>query len=105
MTIDNRIQVVLIDDDPHLRQALGQTLDLAGLKILPLSEAKGLAAQLERDWPGVVVSDIRMPGMDGLELLSELHAQDPELPVLLITGHGDVPLAVQAMRAGAYDFL
>src|SRR3546814_11032583 len=46
-----------------------------------------------------------MPGIDGLELLSELHAQDPELPVLLITGHGDVPLAVQAMRAGAYDFL
>lgn len=105
MTIDNRIQVVLIDDDPHLRQALSQTLDLAGLKVLPLGKAQGLAAQLERDWPGVVVSDIRMPGMDGLELLTELHAQDPELPVLLITGHGDVPLAVQAMRAGAYDFL
>ena len=105
MTIDNRIEVVLIDDDPHLRQALSQTLDLAGLKILPLAEAKGVAAQLHRDWPGVVVSDIRMPGMDGLELLGELHAQDPELPVLLITGHGDVPLAVQAMRAGAYDFL
>jgi two-component system C4-dicarboxylate transport response regulator DctD len=105
MTIDNQIEVVLIDDDPHLRQALSQTLDLAGLKILPLGEAKGLAGQLPRDWPGVVVSDIRMPGMDGLELLSQLHAQDPELPVLLITGHGDVPLAVQAMRAGAYDFL
>ena len=105
MSIDNRIQVVLIDDDPHLRQALSQTLDLAGLKILPLAEAKGVAGQLERDWPGVVVSDIRMPGMDGLELLTELHAQDPELPVLLITGHGDVPLAVQAMRTGAYDFL
>ncbi|BBH30800.1 sigma-54 dependent transcriptional regulator [Pseudomonas sp. St290] len=105
MTIDNRIEVVLIDDDPHLRQALSQTLDLAGLKILPLAEAKGVAGQLPRDWPGVVVSDIRMPGMDGLELLHELHAQDPELPVLLITGHGDVPLAVQAMRAGAYDFL
>lgn len=103
--IDNRIEVVLIDDDPHLRQALSQTLDLAGLKILPLAQAQGLAARLERDWPGVVVSDIRMPGMDGLELLAELHAQDPELPVLLITGHGDVPLAVQAMRAGAYDFL
>ena len=105
MSIDNRIEVVLIDDDPHLRQALGQTLDLAGLKVLPLGEATGLAERLGRDWPGVVVSDIRMPGMDGLELLAQLHAQDPELPVLLITGHGDVPLAVQAMRAGAYDFL
>ena len=105
MKIDHQIQVVLIDDDPHLRQALNQTLDLAGLKILPLAEAQGLAAQIERDWPGVVVSDIRMPGIDGLELLKALHEQDPELPVLLITGHGDVPLAVQAMRAGAYDFL
>ena len=103
--IDSRIQVVLIDDDPHLRQALSQTLDLAGLKILPLSDAQGVQARIERDWPGVIVSDIRMPGIDGLELLNQLHAQDPELPVLLITGHGDVPLAVQAMRAGAYDFL
>ena len=103
--IDPRVQVILIDDDPHLRQALFQTLDLAGLNVLPLAEANGLAERIGRDWPGVVVSDIRMPGMDGLELLTQLHGQDPELPVLLITGHGDVPLAVQAMRAGAYDFL
>ena len=103
--IDPHVQVILIDDDPHLRQALYQTLDLAGLKVLPLAEANGLAERIGRDWPGVVVSDIRMPGMDGLELLAQLHGQDPELPVLLITGHGDVPLAVQAMRAGAYDFL
>ena len=103
--IDHRTQVLLIDDDPHLLQALSQTLDLAGLKVQALAEAQGVAARLERDWPGVVVSDIRMPGMDGLELLAQLHGQDPELPVLLITGHGDVPLAVQAMRAGAYDFL
>ena len=103
--IDPRVQVILIDDDPHLRQALYQTLDLAGLHVLPLAEANGLAERIGRDWPGVVVSDIRMPGMDGLELLAQLHGQDPELPVLLITGHGDVPLAVQAMRAGAYDFL
>ena len=103
--IDSQTQVVLIDDDPHLRQALSQTLDLAGLKILSLGDADGLAGRIERDWPGVVVSDIRMPGLDGLALLQQLHAQDSELPVLLITGHGDVPLAVQAMRAGAYDFL
>ena len=103
--IDSKVQVVLIDDDPHLRQALSQTLDLAGLKVCALSEAQGLASRIERDWPGVVVSDIRMPGLDGLQLLEQLHGQDAELPVLLITGHGDVPLAVQAMRAGAYDFL
>ncbi|TWC41541.1 two-component system C4-dicarboxylate transport response regulator DctD [Pseudomonas sp. SJZ079] len=104
-SLDARSQVLLIDDDPHLRQALSQTLDLAGLKVVSLADARGVAARIERDWPGVVVSDIRMPGVDGLELLGQLHEQDPELPVLLITGHGDVPLAVQAMRAGAYDFL
>ncbi|WP_117144271.1 sigma-54-dependent transcriptional regulator [Pseudomonas coronafaciens] len=103
--IDSQIQVVLIDDDSHLRQALRQTLDLAGLNVLSLPQASGLAERIERDWPGVVVSDIRMQGMDGLELLDQLHQQDPDLPVLLITGHGDVPLAVKAMRAGAYDFL
>lgn len=103
--IDNRVQVLLIDDDPHLRLALSQTLDLAGLTVTTLDRAEGIAERLSRDWPGVVVSDIRMPGLDGLQLLEQIRARDAELPVLLITGHGDVPLAVQAMRAGAYDFL
>jgi len=103
--LDPHTQVLLIDDDPHLRQALSQTLDLAGLHVASLADARGLAERIGRDWPGGVVSDIRMPGIDGLQLLEQLHVQDPELPVLLITGHGDVPLAVQAMRAGAYDFL
>ena len=103
--IDSRAQVILVDDDPHLRQALSQTLDLDGLKVVALADAQGLADRIEADWPGVVVSDIRMPGIDGLQLLEQLHGRDSELPVLLITGHGDVPLAVQAMRAGAYDFL
>lgn len=103
--IDSQAQVILVDDDPHLRQALSQTLDLAGLKVVALADAHGLAERIEADWPGVVVSDIRMPGIDGLQLLEQLHGRDAELPVLLITGHGDVPLAVQAMRAGAYDFL
>ncbi|MBF8729477.1 sigma-54-dependent Fis family transcriptional regulator [Pseudomonas guariconensis] len=103
--IDSRTQVILVDDDPHLRQALGQTLDLAGLKVTTLADAQGLAERIAADWPGVVVSDIRMPGIDGLQLLEQLHGRDSDLPVLLITGHGDVPLAVQAMRAGAYDFL
>ncbi|MND46358.1 C4-dicarboxylate transport transcriptional regulatory protein DctD [compost metagenome] len=103
--LDARTQVLLIDDDPHLRQALSQTLDLAGLKVQALGDAQGVAEWIGKDWPGVVVTDIRMPGIDGLELLGQLRERDPDLPVLLITGHGDVPLAVQAMRAGAYDFL
>ncbi|MEO4048881.1 sigma-54 dependent transcriptional regulator [Pseudomonas sp. CAU 1711] len=102
---DARTQVLLIDDDEHLRQALAQTLDLAGLRVETLADARGLAERIAADWPGVVVSDIRMPGIDGLQLLEQLRERDADLPVLLITGHGDVPLAVQAMRAGAYDFL
>lgn len=103
--IDSQTQVLLVDDDAHLRQALSQTLDLAGLRVLSLGSAKGLSSRLPSDWPGVVISDIRMPGVDGMELLQQIQSKDTELPVLLITGHGDVPLAVQAMRAGAYDFL
>ena len=102
---DPTCQVVLIDDDADLRLALTQTLDLAGLRVTSLGDARGLAAQLPDNWPGVVVSDIRMPGLDGLQLLAQLHGRDAELPVLLITGHGDVPMAVQAMRDGAFDFL
>lgn len=85
--IDSRIQVLLIDDDAHLRQALSQTLDLAGLKVLSLGDAQGLPARIPVGWPGVVVSDIRMPGIDGLQLLQQLRERDAELPVLLITGH------------------
>ncbi|RRV17243.1 sigma-54-dependent transcriptional regulator [Pseudomonas saudiphocaensis] len=103
--IDCATQVLLVDDDPYLRKALSQTLDLAGLSVLDLDDARNLAQRLPADWPGVVVSDIRMPGIDGLQLLQQLQSHDAELPVLLITGHGDVQLAVQAMRAGAYDFL
>lgn len=103
--IDFRTQVLLVDDDPYLRKALSQTLDLAGLRVLDLDDARNLTARLPEDWPGVVVSDIRMPGVDGLQLLQQLQSHDAELPVLLITGHGDIQLAVQAMRAGAYDFL
>lgn len=98
---DAQTQVLLIDDDPHLRQALRQTLDLAGLKVATLDDARQLDTAQCKDWPGVVVSDIRMPGIDGMELLRQLHEQDADLPVILITGHGGVPLAVQAMRGGA----
>ncbi|VFT29593.1 two-component response regulator [Pseudomonas aeruginosa] len=100
---DAQTQVLLIDDDPHLRQALRQTLDLAGLKVATLDDAR----QLDRAVQGLARGGgQRHPhARDGMELLRQLHEQDADLPVILITGHGDVPLAVQAMRGGAYDFL
>ncbi|GLR63652.1 sigma-54-dependent transcriptional regulator [Marinospirillum insulare] len=98
-------QLVLLDDDSHLRTALSQTFDLAGLKVQAFANAEGVLAALPTDWLGVLVTDIRMPGISGLELLEQAQQLDKQLPVLLITGQGDVPLAVQAMRQGAYDFL
>lgn len=97
--------LVLLDDDLHLRTALSQTFDLAGLKVQAFANAEGVLAALPTDWLGVLVTDIRMPGITGLELLEKTQQLDSQLPVLLITGHGDVPLAVQAMRQGAYDFI
>jgi two-component system C4-dicarboxylate transport response regulator DctD len=67
--------------------------------------AESALARLDRNFPGVVVSDIRMPGMDGMTLLQRLRDMDPDLPVILITGHAEVQLAVEAMRRGAYDFI
>ncbi len=105
MQINYETNVLLLDDDVHLRTALSQTFDLAGLQVQAYGSAQGVLEALPAQWPGVLVTDIRMPGLNGLELLEQLHQKDSQLPVLLITGHGDVPLAVQAMRAGAYDFL
>src|SRR5690554_5944718 len=97
--------VILLDDDEHLRTALEQTFDLAGMAVQAFASAEGLLAALPADWNGVIISDIRMPGMDGMQLLEQVRELDAQLPVLLITGHGDVPLAVEVMRSGAYDFL
>jgi len=98
-------RVLFVDDDPAMRAANLQTLELAGFDV----EAAGVAAEaLERvsaDFPGVVVTDVRMPVMDGLELFRRLREKDPDLPVIFITGHGDVDMAVAAMHDGAYDFL
>ncbi|MDR5893067.1 sigma-54 dependent transcriptional regulator [Halomonas mongoliensis] len=99
------IPVMIIDDEPHLRITAGQTLELAGYAPAPYSGAEEALAALAPDFPGVVVSDIRMPGMDGMALLREVRQRDPDLPVILITGHGDISTAVEAMREGAWDFL
>jgi two-component system C4-dicarboxylate transport response regulator DctD len=98
-------QVLLIDDEPHVRHAARQTLELAGFQVGCLDNAAAALPKLTRDFPGVAVCDIRMPGLDGLSLLDRVMAVDRDLPVILITGHGDIAMAVGAMRAGAYDFL
>ncbi|WP_280554459.1 sigma-54 dependent transcriptional regulator [Halomonas sp. 25-S5] len=99
------LPVMIIDDEAHLRITAGQTLELAGYEPRAFESAEAALAALTPDFPGVIVSDIRMPGMDGMALLREVRGRDPDLPVILITGHGDISTAVEAMREGAWDFL
>lgn len=98
-------KILFIDDEKHIRQANMQSLELADLNVTCLDSAEKALPYLSTNWPGVIVCDIRLPKMDGLTFLSEAQKIDPDLPVILITGHGDITMAVQAMRDGAYDFL
>jgi len=97
--------VIFIDDEQHIRQANAQTLELAGFEVQVFESAEQALPLLGPEWPGAVVSDIRMPGMDGMQLLARAQEIDRDLPVILVTGHGDVAMAVEAMRQGAYDFI
>lgn len=97
--------VLLIDDDRQLLHATAQTLELAGFDATPLGAAAEALGRLDRDFAGVVVSDIRMPGMDGLQLFERIRDLDAEIPVILVTGHGDIPTAVKAIQDGVYDFI
>lgn len=99
------VPVFLIDDDKDLLRATGQTLSLAGFDVRPFSSGSEALAQLDNTFPGVVVTDIRMPGLDGLQLFERISGFDREIPVVLMTGHGDIPMAVKAIQDGAYDFL
>lgn len=98
-------RVLLVDDDSAVREALGQTLELAELDALTAGSFVEAKDHITRDFDGVIVSDIRMPGRDGFHLLDYAHGQDPELPVILLTGEGDIPMAVKGMSSGAFDFL
>ena len=97
--------VMVVDDESSIRSAVEQWLSLSGFDVQLFSRADECLAQLPKHFAGVILSDVRMPGMSGLELLAEVQQRDAELPVILLTGHGDVPMAVDAMRDGAYDFL
>ncbi|WP_120997096.1 sigma-54-dependent Fis family transcriptional regulator [Stutzerimonas urumqiensis] len=98
-------QVIFIDDEAAIRQAVQQWLELSGFSVRTCDSAQQALNLIDRHFAGVVISDVRMPGIDGLSLLEQLVALDAELPVIMVTGHGDVPMAVQALRQGAYDFI
>lgn len=99
------IDVLLVEDDAHVRLATMQSLKLAGLRTQGVESAEAARAWLQPGFAGVVVCDVQLPGDSGMQLLHALRAQDPELPVILVTGHGDIGMAVEAMRDGAWDFI
>ncbi len=99
------IEVRFVDDDAKLREANIESLELEGIAARPFEGAEEALADIDADFAGIFVSDIRMPRVDGLELLARVRAIDAEIPVILITGHADVPMALGALRDGAFDFL
>ncbi len=99
------MRVAIIDDEADMRQSISQWLALSGFETEVYSGPEPALMALKPDFPGVVICDIKMPGIGGMALLKRLMAMDQALPVIMITGHGDVPIAVEAMRLGAFDFL
>ena len=99
------MKIAIVDDEKDMRQSISQWLALSGFDTETFASAEDALKGLGADYPGIVVSDVRMPGMDGMQFLKKLKGVDSTLPVIMITGHGDVPMAVEAMRVGAFDFL
>jgi two-component system response regulator FixJ len=97
--------VYIVDDDDAVRDSLELLLSSAGFETLAFESAAAFLAHPRSGRRGCLVSDIRMPGMSGVELLEAVRREDDSSPVVLITGHGDVPLAVEAMKRGAHDFI
>jgi two-component system response regulator FixJ len=103
MTVERVVHIV--DDDEGARQSLAFLLSSAGFPVRLYDSATAFLASLGKVQGGCLITDMRMPGMSGLDLLYELRAKSSSLPVIVVTGHGEVPLAVEAMKAGAVDFI
>ncbi|CAN7384695.1 sigma-54 dependent transcriptional regulator [Pseudomonas sp. LjRoot71] len=99
------LSVLIVEDDPHVLLGCQQALALEDIPSVGVGSAEEALQRIDADFAGIVISDIRLPGIDGLQLLSRLKQRDASLPVVLITGHGDIGMAVGAMRDGAYDFM
>ena len=97
--------VYIIDDDVHICTAIEQMLELEGFNVQTFNDASLLLSKIDKQWPGIIISDINMPIMDGHQLMNEIHIIDDDLPIILLTGFGDISMAVSAIRKGAYDFI
>jgi len=101
----SQVDVFIVDDDADVRESLGALLESAGFKVALFDSARAFLEVFKSQTGACLLTDIRMPGMDGLELQANLVERGVRIPVIVMTGHGDVPLAVKAMKAGAVDFL
>ena len=97
--------IFFIDDDAHIRQAITQTLALEDLPVRAFADGPSALAELTADFPGIILCDYHMPGMDGLAVLQAVRDCDDSIPLIILTGQGDISTAVAAMRNGAYDFI
>lgn len=100
-----RVDVLLVEDDDDVRQAHAQALELSDYVVHGFADAESALSKIVPGMPVVVISDVRLPGQDGLSLMKHIHVIDPEMPVVLITGHGDSQLEGRARQAGASDYL
>ncbi|OCP08417.1 MULTISPECIES: sigma-54 dependent transcriptional regulator [unclassified Ensifer] len=103
--MDDNLKVLIVEDEPNVRLGCRQTLELEGMEVVAVDSAENARRFVRADFPGVVVTDIRLPGDNGMALMHDFLQKDPDIPVVLMTGHGDVSLAVQAMKDGAHDFI
>ncbi|HCO25722.1 MAG: DNA-binding response regulator, partial [Gimesia sp.] len=105
MTIQQEATVFVVDDDPAIRKSLRWLIESVGLKVQTHELASEFLESYSPEIPGCLVLDIRIPGMSGLELQEKLRERGYDIPVIIVSGYGDVPMAVRAMKAGAIDFL
>ncbi|MGE6568446.1 sigma-54-dependent transcriptional regulator [Shewanella vesiculosa] len=101
----NDYQVIIVDDEPHIGIVLQQLFKLENIRALATTDPQSISSHITANWPGIVISDVNMPLLDGLSLLQQLKQQDSDLPVVLLTGFGDIAMAVDALKKGAYDFI
>jgi FixJ family two-component response regulator len=97
--------VFIVDDDPAMRDSLGFLIGSVGRRVETYASAEDFLEAYDKERPGCIVLDVRMPGLSGLELMEKLNEDRFAPPVVLITGHGDIPMAVRALKAGAFDFI